>query len=1009
VVSQSRMRLLFFRPLLLCLTAALAACDDSPSHIEPGDAGPSDDAGSSDADDAGSGDAGLSVDAGDAGPPLLDACLPGQLDSRIRYELAEVAPDEVCVSEVQTRACEDGVWSRWSGSYAQVTCQVREPRRCGELPSGEQESRVRYQSATVPFGATCTAETQTRSCHDGMFSDWTGKYVEDTCSPLPPRACAETPHGEEDRRTRYEHAEVPYGGRCRVEEQVRTCHDGTWSAYSGSYAFERCVVAGPAACGNTPSGETESRERYAVASVPHGGTCSVEVQTRTCENGTWSSWSGSFDHAQCHVERPRSCGDVPHGGDETRMRYAESEAHNRACTGETQRRTCQNGTFGTWSGSFAHEQCSRCEDADGDGHGPGCSQGPDCDDAAADVHPAASEVPWNHRDENCDGELGRRLEVVHRFDNRETNSDWVLFDRDYVVMFATQALEVRKRGALDEPLAVHPEFRGRPPYYLQMHGGVIVTDSGPDSHTARELVIHDFRDVTRPPRAVAQLPFVAEQPQFWLSLDGKRLHVFTDRARSYDLTDPAAPRLIGQLSFPFCGDQLGSNSLADSGRHVFFSCYNWSRGTSLWVMSDPSDPATSTWTLLRQANGRVRFDRALEHDAWWFRGEGWSELYDLDTSDPARPVARMRRAMNGSDEVLAATDDLVVRGRFGFRGDQALCVQRGTADEECVDDIELGMVYAVQGERLIIGGANHMSEYDISARPTLIGEWSSLPIVSGHGGAAVIVQQGVGYAASRAGLVMLDLREFREPVTVAGGSMVTSLVVEGGYAYLTIGGAAIIDVRDPFSPAPDVSFPGWFREGATVARRGGVSYLVGSTDRSLDAWRLSPPASPSRVGTLEGLPHAHTSRLVDDGQYLYSARSDGTIAVYSFDGARPTHLRSFGANRRDILPRDGALYWLDWDRLHVADPGTGQDVETISTGSGGLSHFWDMSSTLLISEGSVLRTYSWGRLWALDEEARSLQPVRLPAEAEDCSPVGAGEGLFLCDSTRGLYVLRVVD
>jgi hypothetical protein len=51
-----------------------------------------------------------------------------------------------------------------------------------------------------------------------------------------------------------------------------------------------------APCGSTPHGSQETRTRYLSAS---GATCSSEVQTRTCTNGAWGGWTGSFAFESC--------------------------------------------------------------------------------------------------------------------------------------------------------------------------------------------------------------------------------------------------------------------------------------------------------------------------------------------------------------------------------------------------------------------------------------------------------------------------------------------------------------------------------------------------------------------------------------------------------------------------------------------------------------------------------------------------------------------------------------
>ena len=45
-------------------------------------------------------------------------------------------------------------------------------------------------------------------------------------------------------------------------------------------------------CDNTPHGGQVSRTRYELANPDYGTQCNPETQTRDCNNGTWSSWTG---------------------------------------------------------------------------------------------------------------------------------------------------------------------------------------------------------------------------------------------------------------------------------------------------------------------------------------------------------------------------------------------------------------------------------------------------------------------------------------------------------------------------------------------------------------------------------------------------------------------------------------------------------------------------------------------------------------------------------------------
>ena len=51
----------------------------------------------------------------------------------------------------------------------------------------------------------------------------------------------------------------------------------------------------------TASGKSDLRVRYQSASVNAPATCQAEAQERTCTNGNWDAWSGTFSHDTCAV------------------------------------------------------------------------------------------------------------------------------------------------------------------------------------------------------------------------------------------------------------------------------------------------------------------------------------------------------------------------------------------------------------------------------------------------------------------------------------------------------------------------------------------------------------------------------------------------------------------------------------------------------------------------------------------------------------------------------------
>jgi hypothetical protein len=61
-------------------------------------------------------------------------------------------------------------------------CTMHQMRSCDSTPSGGMDSRIRYQAPSAPAGSACAPETQTRTCTDGAWSDWSGSFAFEACS-----------------------------------------------------------------------------------------------------------------------------------------------------------------------------------------------------------------------------------------------------------------------------------------------------------------------------------------------------------------------------------------------------------------------------------------------------------------------------------------------------------------------------------------------------------------------------------------------------------------------------------------------------------------------------------------------------------------------------------------------------------------------------------------------------------------------------------------------------------
>jgi hypothetical protein len=102
----------------------------------------------------------------------------------------------------------------------------------------------------------------------------------------------------------------------------------------------------------------QTRKLYADAQVVPPAACRSETQTRTCRNTGWSGWSGTFKAESCTQAAVHSCGDIAHGATESRERYASATVNDfELCAPEEQTRECDDGTLGPWSGTATATAC----------------------------------------------------------------------------------------------------------------------------------------------------------------------------------------------------------------------------------------------------------------------------------------------------------------------------------------------------------------------------------------------------------------------------------------------------------------------------------------------------------------------------------------------------------------------------------------------------------------------------------------------------------------------------
>jgi hypothetical protein len=69
-----------------------------------------------------------------------------------------------------------------SGTETDTQTDINGALDCDTIPHGQGETRIRYNQTIAPSGNDCVGEAQTRTCSNGNFSLWSGTYTETSCT-----------------------------------------------------------------------------------------------------------------------------------------------------------------------------------------------------------------------------------------------------------------------------------------------------------------------------------------------------------------------------------------------------------------------------------------------------------------------------------------------------------------------------------------------------------------------------------------------------------------------------------------------------------------------------------------------------------------------------------------------------------------------------------------------------------------------------------------------------------
>jgi hypothetical protein len=263
------------RPLQLARIVPLILVGFSACSLElPGagddfsgpDADPSMDAGEPDASDehdAGSGQTDAPEDGSepelDADPaPACDAAALGEVEQRTRYAALQVVAPARCVSETQERTCTESGWSEWSGMFQSEACSASAHPSCGAVAHGARELRTRFLTALADDASGCASEQQLRTCTDGSFSAWSGTYQFVSCV-------------------------VPLEGECALDSPA-PCQDGTSCAERAGQGL-RCLGTPGFGCNVNEQCVATCVDDECAPKAEPGGACDDADDCTGCSAG----------------------------------------------------------------------------------------------------------------------------------------------------------------------------------------------------------------------------------------------------------------------------------------------------------------------------------------------------------------------------------------------------------------------------------------------------------------------------------------------------------------------------------------------------------------------------------------------------------------------------------------------------------------------------------------------------------------------------------------------------
>ncbi len=112
---------------------------------------------------------------------LTDTGGVAELDADIRTD-PDADVGDARASTIQERTCGDGVFDPNYSTCPALSCEQEPPLCCVDAVHGTTEERERYLVTSEASGDNCAVEAHIRACSNGDWTGWNGSFTELSCT-----------------------------------------------------------------------------------------------------------------------------------------------------------------------------------------------------------------------------------------------------------------------------------------------------------------------------------------------------------------------------------------------------------------------------------------------------------------------------------------------------------------------------------------------------------------------------------------------------------------------------------------------------------------------------------------------------------------------------------------------------------------------------------------------------------------------------------------------------------